>query len=496
MSFCASAKAAWEKRIGKDRWKKMPSISSFKFNDQGTECLTHAVPAEWLNELDGQLAGIQEQFQKDDKKGYKQLVQQLRAWTWCHKVPTNHPDYASVNQIAAIAEQIRQEAKVFITVGIGGSDLGTRTLHDLLDHPYHNDMVAAGKLNGVPEVYFTGDTFDPLRLRGLLDMLKARDLLGETVINIVSKSGTTAETALAGMVLADVMGDDWMSRCVATTGLNENSLLYQMQNGKSKPKFMAMLPVPDGVGGRFSFASPVGLLCLAVTAKTDPQKRLQEAFEGYKMAHEAFLEKPADKNPAFQIARFAHMAEALAKKNTLVFYPFFDNSKLGDWFLQLYSESVQERAEGLDIIATTGPTGNHSLLNGVINGPRNKAVLFLAPKNFGDKMAVPASAPLEGSLKLFKGATFAQAQEASFMGTAQDFIAKAVPTGIFEFPKRDTASVFGLMRILMDMVAVKGRLQSLHLDPMTGERKVADEDTYIQNGVEGYKQRMRENIKK
>lgn len=474
----------------------MASISSFKFDASGIKTMENATPAEWLGDLDDHLATLQEDFKAEDKEGYNQLVKRLRAWTWCHKVPQNHPDYVSIDAIAKIANQIREEAKAFIVIGIGGSDLGTRTLHDLLNHPYHNEMVACGKIKGVPEVYFTGDTFDPLRLRGLLDMLKARNLLDKTVLNIVSKSGTTAEPALAEMILAEAMGPDWMSRTVATTGLNEKSILFQMQDGKNKPKFMAMLPVPDGVGGRFSFASPVGLLCLAVTAKGDPQKRLEEAFEGYQMANDAFFSVPVAKNPAFQLARFFHIADTFNKKDSMVFYPYFDNRKLGDWFLQLFSESVQEHAYGLDIIPTAGPTGNHSLLNGVINGPRNKAVLFLVPKNFGDTLAVDKKAPLEGSLAIFKGITFAQAQYASFKGTAEDFIAQAVPTGILEFPKRDTASVFALMRILMDMVAVKGRLQSLHIDPISGARRISNEDTYIQDGVEGYKLRMRANIKK
>ena len=413
------------------------------------------------------------------------LVRRLRL-TWCHQVPQNHPDFISLEHVAEIAVRIRSEAKAFVTVGIGGSDLGGRTLHDLLSHPYHNEMVSAGKIKQIPEIYFTGDTFDPLRLRGLLEVLQGRNLLDQTIINIVSKSGTTAETALAGMVLADALGKDWMSRTVATTGLNSKSLLYQMQE-KGQGKFMALLPVPDGVGGRFSYASPVGSLILAVTAPDDPLKTLQEAYAGYADAHEAFLNTLTEQSPAFQIARFLHTAEAYAGKTSMVFYPYFDNRKLGDWFVQLYEESVQERGAGLNVLTATGPTGNHSLLNGVVNGARDKAVLFLTPDDFGDDMTVPADAPLEGSLAIFKGITFEQAQIASLNGTAQDFAAKAVPSAILHFPVRDARSVFALMRILMDAVAVKGRLQSLHLDPITGIQRLSDEDTYIQTGVEGYK---------
>ena len=473
----------------------MPIRDMFPVELSGAGLLNQSVPSAWVEQLKASLAEIQKQFQQENQEGYESLIQRLRAWTWCHQTPSGHADYASMETIAEVAKKVRQQAKVFITVGIGGSDLGSRTLHDLLNHPYHNDLVNAGKVQGAPEVYFTGDTFDPLRLKGLLDVLKERNLLSQTVVNIVSKSGTTAETALAGMILADALGDDWMSKTVATTGLNDKSLLYQMQSS-GKGKFMALLPVPDGVGGRFSFASPVGLLFLAVSAIGDPLERLQQAMKGYGDAHQTFLSAPVDRNPAFRLAEFLHLADWGCKKSTLVFYPYFDNAKLGDWFVQLYEESVQERAEGLNVISTTGPTGNHSLLNGVINGPHDKVVLFLLPKLFGKDLAVPENAPLGGSLSVFRGKTLQQAQVASMRGTYEDFVDKGVPSAILEFPKRETYDVFALMRVLMDMTAVKGRLQSLHIDPVSGERRVKDEDTYIQTGVEGYKQRMRDNINK
>lgn len=468
-------------------------MDGFALDRFGAKALDQITPQDWSAHLDASLEALQKQFVQEDGEGYPSLVKRLRGWTWSHKTPADHPDYVSCERITEIAKEIRSKAKAFITVGIGGSDLGGRTLHDLLNHPYHNEMVISMQIQGVPEIYFTGDTFDPLRLRGLLDLLKSRGILDRTYINIVSKSGTTAETALAGMVLSDAMGKDWMSRAVATTGLNDKSLLFKMEQ-KGQGKFMALLPVPDGVGGRFSFASPVGALLLAVTAPNDPLAHLNEAYEGYAAAHDAFLSNPVAAHPAYQIAKLLHAAEAFCGKNSMVFYPYFDNRKLGDWFLQLYSESVQERAGGLNVIAVTGPTGNHSLLNGVVNGPRDKFVLFLMPSDFCDAMAVPADAPLEGSMKIFDGKTFAHLQNASLKGTAMDFAFRSVPNAILYFPKRSVGSVFALMRILMDMVAVKGRLQSLHLDPLTGDRRIGDEDTYIQNGVEGYKQRMRENI--
>jgi glucose-6-phosphate isomerase len=471
----------------------MSLYEGFSLDQNNASSLYQSTSPDWIESIDQTLIDIQEQFKSEDAEGYESLVKRLRAWTWCHKVPNDHDDYASFEEIADIANQIRSKAKVFVTVGIGGSDLGSRTLHDFLNHPYHNEMVASGQLTGAPEIYFTGDTFDPLKLSALLELLDKRGLIDDTYVNIVSKSGTTAETALAGMVLAKAMGSDWMSRTVATTGKNDKSLLFRMQE-KGEGEFLALLPVPDGVGGRFSFASPVGVLLLAVTADGDPLTRLKEAYQGYGDAHDAFLSVDPQKNIAYQLAKFLHIAEVYNDKSSFVFYPYFDNSKLGDWCVQLYSESVQERAAGLDLLSTTGPTGNHSLLNGVVNGPRNKVIVFLAPGSFEDQLAVPDDAPLEGSLSIFQGVTFEKAQVASLRGTMQDFSKRGVANILLNFAKRDTAYGVGLMRILMDMVAVKGRLQSLHIDPLTGQRRISDEDTYIQNGVEGYKQAMRENI--
>lgn len=465
---------------------------SYVFDAQGAQCLYQHCPAEMAKGYQRELATIQEEFQQEDREGYAALVKRLRAWSWCHQIPQDHPEHTPLETLAKTGQRLRQEAKVLIVVGIGGSDLGTRTLYDLLCHPYRNHLIAAGQAQG-PELYFTGDTFDPLRLQGLLDVLEQRGLLDGTYINIVSKSGTTAETALAAMILADRMGDDWMSRTIATTGFYEKSLLYRWQNQGPK-QFFAMFPVPDGVGGRFSFASPVGLVPMAAVCEGDPLTWLQSAMAGYGEAHEAFLNHPVESNPAYQLAETLHVAETLCDKSTLVFYPYFDNANLGAWFVQLYAESVQERGSGLNVIPTTGPTGNHSLLNGIVNGPRDKLVLFLAPKAWGSALSVPQSAPLEGNLEVFRGLSLARAQEASLEGTYQDFVGREVPCSKLTFPGRDTRHVFGLMRLLMDAVAVKGRLQQLHIDAETSARKVGDEDTYIQTGVEGYKKRMRENL--
>ena len=117
---------------------------------------------------------------------------------------------------------------MLVTVGVGGSDLSARVFHDALNHPYHN-LLSPEERGGAPEVYFTGDTFDPHKLMGLLGMLKARNLLQKTLFNVISKSGTTTETMATLMVIRDALGDvRWQQQVLATTGLTPESVLFRM----------------------------------------------------------------------------------------------------------------------------------------------------------------------------------------------------------------------------------------------------------------------------
>jgi len=167
---------------------------------------------------------------------------------------------------------------------------------------------------------------------------------------------------------------------------------------------------------------------------------------------------------------------------------------LGDWVTQLYTESIQERGEGLNVIGTRGPTGNHSLLNGLIRGPRDKVVVFVQWQELEPDLRVPTSTGLTGELAELEGLPLARIQEASYRGTAAEFTANGIPNVTLVVPRRDERCLFQLMRILMDTVAVKGRLQLLHCTAAgapTWEREL----TYQQDGVEGYKQRMRDELR-
>ena len=433
-------------------------------------------------QVDIALKKIHALFQKEMSAPLSALEDGLRAWT------RSHLQNEDITKVTTLAARAREEFSVLVIVGIGGSDLSARVFHEAFNHPYHN-LRSPEERGGAPEVYFTGDTFDPRKLAGLLEMLKARNLLHKVLFNVISKSGTTTETMATLMIIRGALDTvDWRRQVLATTGLTSDSVLFRMH--EQSPFYgETLLPVPDGVGGRFSAFSPVGLFFLAATAGKGetPDTRIRSALRGFGQAHDDFkLPHGHPDNIAYQLARWIHLAEEVNGEDTIIFYNYADNTCLGDWFVQLYTESIQERGGGANVIPAKGPTSNHSILNGIIAGPKDKVVLFLHWEELGMDLVLPTNTGVDSKLIEFEGMSMTHMQTASYRGTALDFSEKGVPNATLILPKRDIQSVCQLMRILMDTIAVKGRLQGLHLNNTDGS-----ELTYLQDGVEGYKQNFR-----
>lgn len=454
-----------------------------------SERLNPVLSAELREELNRRLEAIHRFFTEERDQGEETLVDHLRLWSATHR---RAEDQQAVLEVAA---KIRERAKAVVVVGIGGSDLAARVIHEVLDSTYHNALPPEERGN-VPALYFTGNTFDPKPLRGLLDTLKAQKLLKDTVVIVISKSGTTGETIASALIIAEAMKEagieDWRSQFVAVTGPNDKSVLYRMN---AEQPFLGILPIHDGVGGRFSGHTEVGLLPMCVTAP-DPGERMDRAMAGVAYADELFFRPWDDEgNIAYRLAEQLHLHEVWGRKDTLVLYNYTADKTVGEWFLQLYSESIQERGGGMDVIPVIGPTGNHSILNGIVRGPRNKVLLFLGWDDLGEDLAIPGDTGIGGEMEAFERLGMAQVQTASLQGTMDDLTANGVPNLILKIGKRDAVHLFALFRILMDAIAIKGKLQNLDVS----DAHVIDpsqELTYLQHGVEGYKKRTREQASK
>jgi glucose-6-phosphate isomerase len=436
------------------------------------------------------LEGIHAEFLREQEAGLPLLERRWRAWT------VSHLQNETIEATVALAERARREFAAFLLLGIGGSDLAPRVVHDCLDDPCQ-EMVCPADRGGALEVYFAGDTFDPRSLAATHRCLRIKGLMANTLVNVVSRSGKTPETVAAteivGQWLEEAGVTPWRKHAVATTVYEESSILYQ-----AREQFYGLLPVPAGVGGRFSVASPVGLFTLAMAADEcvrPPGTRVSLALEGFRRGHELCFDlAPGEPgNVAFRLAKWLHLAERCTGKTSLVFYNYADDRYLGDWLTQLVTESIQERGEGLNVIGTRGPTGNHSLLNGLIRGPRDKVVVFVQWADLEPELRVPTGTGLTGELAELEGLPLGRIQAASYRGTAAEFTANGIPNVTLVVPRRDERCLFQLMRILMDTVAIKGRLQLLHCTA-DGRPNWDRELTYQQDGVEGYKERTREEL--
>ena len=440
-----------------------------------------------------QLCRIRELFSKEASLSTDSLARYGRAWT------RSHLQDGDVGRAVDLADRARDDFDALVTVGVGGSDLSARVFHDVLNPAYHN-LLTPDERGGAPEVYFAGDTFDPRRLRALLGMLDRRGVLERTLFNVISKSGRTGETVSALMVVRDRLSrhntgstKDWRGCVVATTGPDAGSALYAL-HGQRPFYGDTLLPVPEGVGGRFSAFSPVGTFFLAMTAGTgtSPGTRVRALLGGVAWADARWgLPRKDERNIAWRLARWLHLHERYGGKRALVFYNYADNRCLGTWFQQLYDESLQERGGGLHVVPVVGPSGNHSVLNGIVGGRADRAVLFVHWEDLGRDLQIPDGAEIRGETASFGGLRMSEAQSASYLGTRRDFSARGIPNATLHVARRDERHLGALMRVLMDTVAVKGRLQGLHVND-AGEVDPAADLTYSQAGVEGYKQRTHE----
>jgi len=188
-----------------------------------------------------------------------------------------------------------------------------------------------------------------------------------------------------------------------------------------------------------------------------------------------------DSNVGYNLALANFLLQKHNKPN-IIFYPYSKVLKvLGDWFTQLSTESIQEKGEGQNVIATSGPTGNHSILNGILNGPRDKVVCFFRVETTDLKkdFTVPKGSGIGGELEVLEGKTLSFVQNSSQQGTEINFTQNGIPNTTIIIPRLDTYHLFKLMYHLEVAVAVEGELRKL------------GSLTYEQSGVEGYKQEVR-----
>lgn len=270
------------------------------------------------------------------------------------------------SEIKNIARQVKETSESFLILGIGGSALGPKTILEALS-PLHN-------LRKSPRV-FIYDNVDPMTLKGLLSVLD----LDKTTVNVITKSGSTAETAASFMVLIDMMKGR-TERFIATTDPVKGNLRKLVSDTG-----MRSLPIPPDVGGRFSVLSPVGLLMTEVIGADS-----DELLRGAKDIHGHCSSSDVYKNPAYLFGALLYLMDTEKNRPIDVMLPYSDRlMPLAEWFCQLWAESLGKKGMGPTPYPSVGTTDQHSQLQLWMEGPHDKVITFLKIADHGADVNIP-----------------------------------------------------------------------------------------------------------
>ena len=312
----------------------------------------------------------------NDNRGKDEL---FMGWT---ELPYNQTEI--VADILQTAKTIRSKFQNFVVLGIGGSALGPIMAFNALCHLHYNDL-PRNKRKG-PKFYVE-DNVDPVRMQALLDVIDPK----KTCFNVISKSGATSETMAQYLIILDLLtkaGVDVKENVIFTTDAKKGNLKKISDEVGGIKSYV----LPDGVGGRFSQLSPVGLLPAAVCG-IDVKGLLAGA------AYMDYLCKSSSmrKNPALMCA-VLQVASMETGKNIGVMMPYSDNLKyLADWYCQLWAESLGKNETldgkpcniGQTPVKSLGVTDQHSQVQLYTEGPYDKVVTFLSLKKYGCEMPIP-----------------------------------------------------------------------------------------------------------
>ncbi len=263
-------------------------------------------------------------------------------------------------RIKKAAEKIKSDSEVLVVIGIGGSYLGARAAIEFLRHSFYN--ILPKEQRGTPEIYFCGNSISSTYLSHLVQIIGDRDFS----INMISKSGTTTEPAIAFRILKKKLEDKYgkeeaAKRIYATTDKARGSL-KNLANEEGYESFV----VPDDVGGRFSVLTAVGLLPIAVSGAD-----IDKLMEGAASARERALNNAFEENDALQYAairnillRKGKQIEILANYEPAVHF-------VSEWWKQLYGESEGKDQRGIFPASVDLTTDLHSMGQFIQDGSRN-----------------------------------------------------------------------------------------------------------------------------
>lgn len=445
----------------------------------------HGLPSELLTRSTGQLAELTHRLNQSKGSGWER-------WRSLPFDPMRREHALAVKKLA----RAHRGADNLIVLGIGGSALGNIALHAALKPATHN-LLPQRQRKG-PRL-FVLDNVDPHLVADVLEEVRRGDpKFRRTVVNVISKSGETAETAaqflIARGLLRKAMGARYAQRIVAVTDPAKGTMRAICDR-----EGYATLPVPEGVGGRFSVLSPVGLFSAAMCG-IDIDRLLDGAAE---MDLRCSSTDPL-KNPA---AILAWLLIELAKrgKNIHVLMPYCNALySLADWYRQLWAESLGKRATRSGQPVATGPTpvkalgatDQHSQIQLYRDGPNDKVIGFLEVERFDRDLKIPSGLRVE-ALSYLQGAKLSELLSAEKRATEYALVESQRPNFTIRLPRLSAHAVGQFIQLWEIVTAYAGLMLDIDAydQPAVETGKVATFGLMGRSGYDQWKQRVQQTLK-
>ena len=383
--------------------------------------------------------------------------------------------------VKEFASMVEGRFENILVLGIGGSALGGIAVTEALLKPYWN-LLTPEQRNNQPRIFFL-DNIDPDSINSLLNILD----LKKTLVNVITKSGSTAETMSQYMIVKDLLekelGDDYRKNIVVTTDKNIG-ILKQLADQEGYKTFI----VPDDVGGRFSVFSAVGLLPFALVGID-----IDEITNGIKDMDLALKNLDIHENIAAQNALIHYLMDTKKGKNLSVMMPYSSRLKyVSDWYVQLWAESLGKEYDkegnrvniGPTPIKALGVTDQHSQIQLYNEGPNNKVINFIRVKEFDTTLEIPKIFEYTG-IGYLGGKTINDLLNAEADSTRVALADYQRPTVTITIPKINGYYVAQLLYMLEVQTAIAGELYNIDTFNQPGVEQ-AKNYTYALMGRSGY----------
>ncbi|GAX88934.1 glucose-6-phosphate isomerase [Effusibacillus lacus] len=371
-------------------------------------------------------------------------------------------EFARIQQAAG---KIREDSDALVVIGIGGSYLGARAAIEMLTHSFHN-LLPKGKRTA-PEIYFAGQNMSPAYHKQLLELLEDK----RVSVNVISKSGTTTEPAIAFRIFRDFLEkkfgkEEARQRIYATTDRSKGAL-RKLAEEEGYTTFV----IPDDVGGRYSVLTAVGLLPIAA-AGIDIEAMMQGAADSYK----AYSAPDLNRNPSYQ---YAAIRNALYNKGkTVELLVNYEPSLhyISEWWKQLYGESEGKDHKGIFPASVDFSTDLHSMGQYIQEGRRHLFETVLQVEKPAEDITIGVDPADADGLNFLAGKTMDFVNKKAFEGTLLAHTDGGVPNLVVRLPEISPYTFGNLVYFFEKACGISGYL--LGVNP------------FDQPGVEAYKKNM------